>query len=59
MQFQTIQPVRIQGAIVVGQFEADYSELIESLVDNGLIEPVFAPEEPREIPCWDLDHCEA
>lgn len=59
MQFQTIRPVRIQGELVTGVFEADYSEVIESLVDNGLIEPVFAPEEPREVPCWEVDHLEA
>lgn len=57
--FEALQPVHVEGHTIQGRFSAEVTEAIESLVANGLIEPVFAPVEPVETPCWEVDHLEA
>jgi hypothetical protein len=57
--FEAIRPVHLEGRLVEGVFRAELTEVLEAFVSNGLIEPVFAPEEPRDVPVWEVDHLEA
>lgn len=56
-QFEALQPVRVNGRIVTGVFSAEYDDVIEALVDHGLVLPLFAPVEPVDTVCWEVDHC--